>query len=189
MSQEDTYRPAVLPSEAVMMPAIEEAVDEPFPVAQDTIPLDEPLAIPADDPSMGSVSRSPMSYALEKMRNQSRIPQNLEWMSTTAAPLDRGVSRPSANQPQAAQPEGAMNRPSMSQGSALTTLMRSAARQYRPAPSLMPSQPMMPPQMPQNVAQPMQQGPQMRGALRQVVRNVQQPQGNMPYQPGAPMGK
>ena len=173
MSQEDTYRPAVLPSEAVMMPAMEEATDAPLPAAQDNIP--------PDDPSMRPAQRSNMSLELEKIRSSARIPRNVAWMNAAAAPLGRSPDRQAAPRqapqaPLAPQAEAPGNRSAtIGQGSALTSLMRSAARQYGPAPSLMPPQPLPGAQRPMPPRQPME-GPQMRGALRQVVRSAQQPQ-------------
>ena len=181
MSQEDTYRPAILPSEAVMMPAMEEAADAPLPAAQGELPPEDPSmrpawdSMPPEDPSMRPAQRSNMSLELEKLRSTSRVPPNVEWMNAAAAPLGRSAEQaPPRQGPPGQPPEGPVNRhATIGQGSALTSLMRSAARQLNPAPSL------MPPQAPPTAQGPAQrqpmEGPQMRGALRQVVRSAQQP--------------
>lgn len=169
MTKEDTYRPAVLPSEAVMMPATDAADNAPSPAAQQ-MPA-------ADDPTMRPAQRPGASYALERLRNRHRIANDVRWVSTNAVsigslapptPPAMPMERPAPPQ----QPEARQRPTTISQGAALQTLMRSAARgQHSPAPMLTPA--------PQSMAQTMSGSlgqPQMRGALRQAVRNAQQPQ-------------
>ncbi|MDR0897763.1 MAG: hypothetical protein LBN04_07895, partial [Oscillospiraceae bacterium] len=130
------------------------------------------------------------SYALERLRNRMRnIPmQNLQWVDTNRAPIG-GTCRscptnagqaPMAAPVAAAAPQAQAARQTISQGAALSTLLRSATRQHAPAPVLSP-QPAMTPAQPVAALRPLpaQQiapvQPQMRGALRQVVRQAQQP--------------
>lgn len=166
MSQTDTYRPAILPSEAVMLPATE-VPDTPLPAAQN-----EPNP---NDPTMRPAQRSHASYQLEEVRSRARRfeTQGVQWYNTNQMPLDnRGASHPPAGRQMMAESAETppMPRVTTTQGAALSSLMRSAARQYTPAPTLN-GPPMMPaePYMSQPPAQP-----QMRGALRSVVRQAQQ---------------
>ncbi len=168
MNQEDTYRPAVLPSEAVMMPASDETPDAPPPAAQD--------ALSPDDPAMRPAQRRQASLDLERLRNRMRITDDVQWISTQQVPFSAGRTVQTTAKPLTQAQETAQNRPgTISQGAALQTLMRSAARgQFSPAPALT-SQP-MPAPTPTAVTTTMAQGGQMqmRGALRQAVRNAQQ---------------
>ncbi|MDR0928640.1 MAG: hypothetical protein LBM74_02880, partial [Oscillospiraceae bacterium] len=126
------------------------------------------------------------SYALERLRNRMRnIPmQNLQWVDTNRAPIGGGCQSCPTNAGQspmaapAAAPQAQAARQTISQGAALSTLLRSATRQHAPAPVLSPTPAMnaqpvaaLRPQAAQPIA-PVQ--PQMRGALRQVVRQAQQ---------------
>ena len=164
MSQESTYRPAILPSEAVMMPA-EEVADAPLPAAQDEIS--------PNDPSMTPARSRKTSFSLERIRNRNRIDPGATWYSTSQMPIDRTTEAPRRTGPQ--QPGAAQQtvrqepQPpgTFSQGAALATLMRSATRQMQPAPVLRQPAPAVQTSTPQQ--------PQMRGALRGVVRQAQQP--------------
>ncbi len=153
MSQVDTYHPAELPSDAVMTPAA-----EPFPEAH----LAAQPELSQNDPAMQPARRPVGSYSLERLRNRSRgIPKDLQWVSTEHSP----ISAPSAARNEMPRLERPARAP-FSNGEALKMLMRSAARgQHAPAPALTMTNP--PFQVPSQ--------PQMRGALRQVVRDAQQP--------------
>ncbi len=169
MSQEDTYRPAVLPSEAVMMPATEAVPDAPPPAAQNTLS--------ADDPAMRPAQRPAASLELERLRNRSRLPADVQWISTEQTPIG-GAAQVSSPRTfvNTQQEQVAQNRPgTISQGAALQTLMRGAARQHAPAPVLSQATPIPGPiSTSQAVSAPVIAQPQMRGALRQAVRNAQQ---------------
>ncbi len=165
MSQTDTYRSDTLP-EAVMTPAAE-APETPLPAAQ------EPIQPQANDPAAVPARRSNASIALEQLRNQTRriSTQNVTWMSAQTQPLGGGSSPSGGTSAQRMlQPaQTPLTRPTtVSRGAALTTLMRSAARQYSPAPALAaPSAPAV-----ARIAAP-PASPPMRGALRSVVRQAQ----------------
>lgn len=174
MSQDNTYRPAVLPSEAVMMPAVDEIPETPLPaVQQEPMNADEGMnpAISREPSDMRFTRSKGSSQALERIRNRMRsvdVRQN-QWMQTSEMPLDgRPVKQADAQPLQTAQQERGGSR-LLAQGAALSTLMRSATRQYTPAPTL--TTPLTAP-----IGQPAQPAnhPQMRGALRQVVRNAHQ---------------
>lgn len=140
MSQMDTYRSAVLPSEAAMIPAAE-AEETPPPAAE------EPQAEKAEvTPEMQAAAETPAkerpyirtnaSVRLERERNRSRElhSADLNWMDAQSAPLGETERRESAQaQPIAGQPQV---RRTTSGGAALSTLMRSAARRYSPPPEL-----------------------------------------------------
>jgi hypothetical protein len=197
MNQENTYplaqelpdtlaqeSPAPLALElpdGVMTPAME-APEVPLPAAQ------EETLIADNDPANTPARTRQGSYALERLRNRMRnIPmQNLQWVDTNRAPIG-GTCRScptNAGQAPAATAATAQQAPAarqtFSQGAALSTLLRSATRQHTPAPVLSPTptqgaaQPVasLRPRPAQQIA-PSQ--PQMRGALRQVVRQAQQP--------------
>lgn len=152
MSQENTYRPAVSPSEAVMIPATEPAgVGAESPAAQGA----QAAQIPA---------RSNASLALEALRNRARRfdATRMQWMQ---APIDApAVGAPGQSTVPSrtglAETGGNTRRRTNLQGAALSTLMRSAARRYTPPPTLrVPTAPIAP-------------QPPMRGALRTVVRQA-----------------
>ena len=140
MSQTDTYRSAVLPSEAAMIPAAE-AEETPPPAAE------EPQAEKAEvTPEMQAAAETPAkerpyirtnaSVRLERERNRSRElhSADLNWMDAQSAPLGETERRESARaQPIAGQPQV---RRTTSGGAALSTLMRSAARRYSPPPEM-----------------------------------------------------
>jgi len=152
MSQSDTYRPAVLPSEAVMIPAAEAAEE----TAENQTPAQETQKAPR---------RNGRSASLEQSRMQSRMlaSQRLTWMNTQNSPLDGGQTAPERQNPVPGRILTPSSTPltrrnaTISQGSALSTLMRSAARRYTP-----------PPMMRMPTAWIDQPAP-MRGALRSVV--------------------
>ena len=151
-----------------MMPATEEAAEAPLPAARDDTPLDHP--------SMRPAGRSEMSMRLEKLREAGRLPQDIRWVSAQDMPMDRSGQKPNTARRTGQAHEAAPAHPAstITQGSALSTLMRAATRQYGPAPALAPQR-KMPVQNQLPVPQMTAPQPQMRGALRQVVRNVQQP--------------
>ncbi len=193
MSQEDTYRPAVLPSEAVMMPAVEENPDAPPPAAQEA-------AMPAEnDPAMVPARTRSASVSLEKLRNRMRglVPQGVQWVDATQSPIDRPtVARPepqrTASTRRVTETPAPQGNRSMSNGAALTTLMRSAARKYTPAPTLTPPRPVqqqMPKTQQQATSAPVMGEQPMRGALRKVVQNAQQVPAVRTVQPGAAQPK
>lgn len=164
MSQENTYRPAVLPSEAVMMPAVE-SVDEtpeaPIQATQQEAGVEDAAKMPARTRRTGA--------ALERIRGRMRhIDSNAyDWKNAAEMPLDGASIRQSSSQ--SMRPERPESR-LMAQGAALSTLMRSATLQHSPPPVLTPSmRGMMQTSSNQFVGQP-----QMRGALRQVIRKAQQ---------------
>lgn len=142
MSQTDTYRSAVLPSEAAMIPAAE-AEETPPPAAEEPQPAKAETEV---SPEMQAAAETPAkerpyirtnaSVRLERERNRSRElhSADLNWMDAQNTPLGETetVRRESA-QPVAGQPQV---RRTTSGGAALSTLMRSAARRYSPPPEL-----------------------------------------------------
>lgn len=140
MSQENTYRSTVLPSEAAMIPAVE-VEQTPPPAAEETQeaqPSERTQA--AETPAQERpYTRTNASISLERDRNRSRAlhSANLNWVDAGSAPLGRQPaqneraaprSTPNGGQPQV--------RRTTTGGAALSTLMRSAARRYTPAPAM-----------------------------------------------------
>lgn len=142
MSQTDTYRSAVLPSEAAMIPAAE-AEETPPPAAEEA---QAAKTEPEVSPEMQAAAETPAkerpyirtnaSVRLERERNRSRElhSADLNWMDAQSAPLGttetaaQTASAQTAGQPQV--------RRTTSGGAALSTLMRSAARRYSPPPQM-----------------------------------------------------
>ena len=140
MSQTDTYRSAVLPSEAAMIPAVE-AEETPPPAAEEPqaekVELTPEMQAAAETPAKERpYIRTNASVRLERERNRSRElhSADLNWMDAQSAPLgeterrERAQAQPTGGQPQV--------RRTTSGGAALSTLMRSAARRYSPPPEL-----------------------------------------------------
>lgn len=156
-----------------MIPAVEGSPDTPPPAAQ------EPLL--GNDAAMVPARTRGASTSLEKLRNRMRslIPQDAQWMDASQMPIDQGTgaygqqARPTMGRRAPESPEAQPANRSITNGAALTTLMRSAARQYTPAPALAGPQRMS---RSVQVAAPSNapSQPQMRGALRRVVRTAQQ---------------
>ena len=131
MSNENTYRPAVLPSEAVMMPAVEEITETQQTAESPESTAEEAAKVPA------RVSRA--GGALERIRDRMRgiDVSGYQWINTTERPID-GTQTGQSARPANTQPERRESR-MMAQGAALSTLMRSAMRQHSPTPELTPS--------------------------------------------------
>ena len=129
MSKDNTYRPAVLPSEAVMIPAVEESPDTSHQADLSEAGLEEAARVPA---RAGRVSG-----AVERLRSRMRgiDVSGAQWINTEERPLD-GPSIQTAK-PANPHPERQENR-LMAQGTALSTLMRSATRQHSKTPELTP---------------------------------------------------
>ena len=139
MSQENTYRSAVLPSEAAMIPAVE-VKETPPPAAEETPEVSEQVQAAAETPAQERpYVRTRASVSLERDRNRSRAlhSANLNWMDAQSAPLGHTAQpsgRPAQQRvPNAGQPQ---IRQTTTGGAALSTLMRSAARRYTPAPAM-----------------------------------------------------
>lgn len=143
-----------------MMPAVEEIPETPLPAAEQKAPITEAAMKPAK--SRGS------SQALERMRDRMRgiHVEHSQWVHAADMPLDGYPVNQASTQPvQTTQsPQSHM----MARGTALSTLMRSATKQYAPTPMLTAPVTRAASQIVQATNQP-----QMRGALRQVVRNAQ----------------
>ena len=167
MSQENTYRPAVLPSEAVMMPAVEEPRETPLPAAQQEeeqlTTLEEAAMVPAQN-RVGSGSRQAVERIRDRMRGLQM--EDAKWVSVAQKPLDATASAPAYT---AEEQRSVKSTSLLAQGTALSTLMRSATRQHTP-PAPMLTAPVMRQSSQAHSPQ------QMRNALRQVVRDAQQPQ-------------
>jgi len=163
MSQDNTYRPAVLPSEAVMMPAVEETEipDTPHPAELSEADVEGAAKVPARARTRGT------GAALERIRGRMRDinVQNYEWVDATERPLD-GAARQTSAQPANPHNERQESR-MMAQGTALSTLMRTATRQHSPTPELTPPMRVQKPSV-QTTGQP------QRDALRKVVQGAQQ---------------
>ena len=131
MSNENTYRPAVLPSEAVMMPAVEEITETQHAAEAPESAAEEAAKVPA------RVSRA--GGALERIRGRMRgiDVSGYQWIKTAERPID-GFQTGQTTRPAGTPPERHESR-MMAQGTALSTLMRSATRQHSPTPELTPS--------------------------------------------------
>lgn len=136
MSQENTYRSTVLPSEAAMIPAVE-VEQTPPPAAEETQeaqPSERTQA--AETPAQERpYTRTNASLSLERDRNRSRAlhSANLNWVDAGSAPLGRQPAQNERAAPNGGQPQV---RRTTTGGAALSTLMRSAARRYTPAPAM-----------------------------------------------------
>lgn len=162
MSQDNTYQMSDLPPEAAMTLAMEDNSDAPPPAAQ--------IAAPQEAPARVLARTSAASQRLSRLRHrmQGLHSQDIRWMDATHMPIGQSGAR--SEPPKAAghnEQQRAQNR-TITNGAALTTLMRSAVRQHAKAPALA----QVP--RPMHSAQAASQA-QMRGALRQVIRNAQQP--------------
>lgn len=186
MSQFDPNRPAEERAEAVMMPATEHP-EAPHPAAQSETARADVLTdaasdgftgiLAADDPAMQPAQRPNASYTLERLRSEIRVPDGAQWFNASQRPISIGVAS-GANAPVESVQETmdtAQARRTVSQGAALQTLLRSATRQHTPAPVLLSQRPTVPVDGPPALGSASQ--PQMRGALRQVIRQTQMQQG------------
>lgn len=140
------------------MPAVEENSDAPSVTEPSEANLEDAARIPARVRGTGQ--------ALERIRNRMRNidARDYQWIDATQNSLDGAERLSSARTmaPQAERPESKM----MAQGTALSTLMRSAARQHSPTPELTPPIKTRK-QSVQTTGQP------QRDALRKVAQGVQ----------------
>ena len=146
-----------------MMPAVEETENTPHTAELSQKDAEEAAKVPA------RVSRA--GGALERLRGRMRgiDVSGYQWINTAERPID-GPAGQSAVSP-GPQPERRESR-MMAQGTALSTLLRSATRQYSPTPELTPSTHKRPPA--QTTGHP------QRDALRKVVQGAQN---QFPMQP------